>query len=74
MTNIIRSHIPASKPNGINLLKIDFNQRIGDNAVTSSIKIAQVFSDLVGKMTRALWKVHGGMLDGWLVVLGLTAL
>ena len=35
---------------------------IGDNAVTSSIRIAQVFSDLVGKKTRALWKVYGGML------------
>ena len=35
---------------------------IGDNAVTSSIRIAQVFPDLVGKKTRALWKVYGGML------------
>ena len=32
---------------------------IGDNAVTSSIWIAQVFPDLVGKKTRALWKVYG---------------
>ena len=32
---------------------------IGDNAVTSSIRIAQVFSDLVGKKTRALWEVYG---------------
>ena len=37
-------------------------QDIGDNAVTSSIKIAQVFSELVGKTTRAIWKVYGGML------------
>ena len=36
---------------------------IGDNAVTSSIRIAQVFSELVGKKkTRAIWKVYGGML------------
>ena len=35
---------------------------IGDNAVTSSIRIAQVFSDLVGKKTRALGKVYAGML------------
>ena len=35
---------------------------IGDNAVTSSIRTAQVFPDLVGKKTRALWKVYGGML------------
>ena len=43
----------------IELEKIDF---IGDNAVTSSIRIAQVFSDLIGKKTRALWKVYGEML------------
>ena len=30
--------------------------------MTSSIRIAQVFPDLVGKKTRALWKVYGGML------------
>ena len=30
--------------------------------VTSLIRIAQVFSDLVGKKTRALWKVYGEML------------
>ena len=35
---------------------------IGDNAMTSSIRIAQVFSDLVGKKTRALWKSYGEML------------
>ena len=35
---------------------------IGDNAVTSSIKIAQVFSDLVGKKTRALWKIYREMI------------
>ena len=35
---------------------------IGDNPVTSSIRIAQVFPDLVGKKTRALWKVYWGML------------
>ena len=35
---------------------------IGDNAVTSSMRIAQVFPDLVGKKARALWKVYGGML------------
>ena len=34
---------------------------IGDNAVTSSIRIAQVFPDLVGKKTRAIWKVKGGV-------------
>ena len=33
---------------------------IGDNAVTSSIRIAQVFPELVGKKIRALWKVKGG--------------
>ena len=30
--------------------------------MTSSLRIAQVFSDLVGKKTRALWKVYGEML------------
>ena len=35
---------------------------IGDNAVTSSIRIAQVFSELVGIKSRAIWKVYGGML------------
>ena len=30
--------------------------------MTSSIRIAQVFPDLVGRKTRALWKVYGGML------------
>ena len=30
--------------------------------MTSSIRIAQVFPGLVGKKTRALWKVYGGML------------
>ena len=35
---------------------------IGDNAVTSSIRIAQVFPELVGKKTRAIWKVYRGML------------
>ena len=30
--------------------------------MTSSIRIAQVFPELVGKMTRAIWKVYGGML------------
>ena len=30
--------------------------------MTSLIRIAQVFSDLVGKKTRALWKVYGEML------------
>ena len=30
--------------------------------MTSSIRIAQVFSDLVGKKTLALWKVYGEML------------
>ena len=36
--------------------------QIGDNAVTSSIRIAQVFPELVGKKTRAIWMVYGGML------------
>ena len=30
--------------------------------MTSSIRIAQVFPKLVGKKTRAVWKVNGGML------------
>ena len=30
--------------------------------MTSSIRVAQVFPDLVSKKTRALWKVYGGML------------
>ena len=34
---------------------------IGDTAMTSSIRISHVFPDLVGKKTRALWKVYGGM-------------
>ena len=32
---------------------------IGDNAVTSSIRIIQVFPELVGKKTRAIWEVKG---------------
>ena len=28
--------------------------------MTSSIRIAQIFPELVGKKTRALWKVKGG--------------
>ena len=36
---------------------------IGDNAVTSSIRIAQVFSEYsIKTKTRAIWKVYGGML------------
>ena len=35
---------------------------IGDNAVTSSVRVAQVFPELVGKKTRAICKVYGGML------------
>ena len=31
--------------------------------MTSSIRIAQVFSELVGKKTCAIWKVNGGMLE-----------
>ena len=34
----------------------------GDNAVTSSIRIAQVFPKLVGKKTHATLKVYSGML------------
>ena len=30
--------------------------------MTSSIRIAQVFSELVGKNTRVIWKVYVGML------------
>ena len=30
--------------------------------MTSSIRIAQVFPDLVGKKTHALWQVYGGIL------------
>ena len=40
----------------------NLEHRIGDNAVTSSIRIAQVFSDLVGKKTRTLREVYGEML------------
>ena len=43
-------------------IDISFVVCIGDNAVTSSIRIAQVFPELVGKKTRAKWKVNGGML------------
>ena len=32
----------------------------GDNAVTSSIRIAQVCPELVGKKTHAIRKVYGG--------------
>ena len=39
-----------------------FKLIIGDNVVTSSIRIAQVFPELVGKRTHAVWKVYGGML------------
>ena len=35
---------------------------IGDNAVMSSIRIAQVFPELIGKKTHAIWKVYGEML------------
>ena len=31
--------------------------------MTSSVRIAQVFPKLVGRKTRALWKVYGGMLN-----------
>ena len=30
--------------------------------MTSSIRISQVFPELVGKKTRAVWTVYGGML------------
>ena len=30
--------------------------------MTLSIRIVQVFPELVGKKTRAVWKVYGGML------------
>ena len=30
--------------------------------MTSSIRTEQVYSELVGKTTRAIWKVYGGML------------
>ena len=30
--------------------------------MTSSIRIAQVFPELVGKKARAIWKVYGGKL------------
>ena len=30
--------------------------------MTLSIRIAQVFPELVGKKTRAVWKVYGGVL------------
>ena len=43
-------------------IDISFVVCIGYNAVTSSIRIAQVFPELVGKKTRAKWKVNGGML------------
>ena len=36
--------------------------RTEDNAVTSSIRIAQVFPKLVGKKTHATWMVYRGML------------
>ena len=36
--------------------------RIGDNAVTSSIRIAQVFPKLVGKKTHATLKFYRGKL------------
>ena len=39
-----------------------YKHSIGDNAVTSSIRIAQVFPELDGKKTRATWKVYEGML------------
>ena len=35
--------------------------RIGDNAVTSSIRIAQVFPELVGKKTRAMEGLWGNI-------------
>ena len=31
--------------------------------MTSSIRIAQVFPEFVGKNTHAIWKVYGGMLN-----------
>ena len=47
----------------ITLYKSKYTSKsIGDNAVTSSIRIAQVFPELVGKKTRAIWKVFGGVL------------
>ena len=35
---------------------------VDNNAMTSSIRIAQVFPELNGKKTRAVWKVYGGIL------------
>ena len=59
-------HLNATRPLCLTLSLtctfIHHSVDIGDNAVTSSIKIAQVFSELVGKKTRAIWKVYGGML------------
>ena len=41
---------------------------IGDNAVTSSKRIAQVFPELVGRKTCAIWKVYGGRLKYVLIM------
>ena len=45
----------------INLVTLVDNRR--DYAVTSSIRIAQVFPELVGKKTDATMKVYKGMYD-----------
>ena len=44
------------------LLPRTYTLTIGDYAMTSSKRIAQVFPELVGKKTHAIWKVYGGML------------
>ena len=48
----------SAKSGGI--IGIYFRFSIGDKA--PSIRIVQVFPELVGKKTHALWKVYGGML------------
>ena len=64
MVNVEKSPVKTFRlfPKHVTFTPCSWYWEIGDNAVTSSIRIAEVFPDLVGKKTRALWKVYGGML------------
>ena len=57
--NSVTSGLLLEKHTIAHVHSVGTNVCIEDNAVTSSIRIAQVFPDLVSKKTRALWKVYG---------------
>ena len=60
-----RTVTPSTLLRNLSFRNFSYENRIrsiGDNAVPSSIRIAQVFPEFVGKKIRAIWKVYGGML------------